>query len=76
MKRFEWNSLKVGDRVQVHESSGVDLSEGVITAVERKKGSNGVGVRVGRTVLWPARMTVHLGQRSEQCWRCDEPVRG
>ena len=76
MRRFEWNALRMGDHVRVHEGAGSELSAGVIAAVEVRHGSNGVGIRVGPSVLWPARMTVHLGQRSEQCWRCDAPVSG
>ncbi|MEY2568259.1 MAG: hypothetical protein QOE35_2788 [Actinomycetota bacterium] len=73
MRRFQWNSLGVGDHVQLHQSAGPELTDGVIQVVEVVRGSNGVGVRVDQDVLWPARMTVHLEPRdpAESCWRCD-----
>lgn len=77
--RFDWNGLRLGDRVLVHASSGADmaLSPGTVAMVDGVKGSNGVGIRVGTDgrdgeVVWPSRLAVHVDppDPSESCWRC------
>jgi hypothetical protein len=79
MLRFEWDVLRVGDRVQLHDLDKADMAliPGVVSMVQSRKGPNGVGIHVGSaaagTVLWPARLAVHLDPRdlTEPCWRCE-----
>ena len=80
MKRLPWNSLRVGDKVLVHDA--VDpvrvLQPGTVAMVDTMRGTNDIGVRVtfdgqGSKVIRPLRLTVHLDPRdmTEPCWRCD-----
>jgi len=78
---FEWNALRTGDHVLVHDPRSADmtLTAGVVANVDTHKGANGVGIRVGANnsetaVLWPSHMAVHHdpGHPTEACWRCDE----
>ena len=82
MLRFEWNALRVGDRVIVHEPWGTEgpLLAGTVAMVEMKRskrGANGVGVRVaadggGHRVVWPSHLTAHHDppDPTADCWRC------
>jgi len=83
MLRFEWNSLRRGDRVLVHDprEEGTALIPGRIAFINvhgRANGANDLGIRVaeehgnGCVVLWPSRMVVHTDPRdtTETCWRC------
>jgi hypothetical protein len=80
MVRLEWNALRVGDRVLVHDSGdpAMQLLSGVVAMVQPLQGPNDIGVRVaprsGRpSVLRPSRHAVHIDPRdtTEDCWRCD-----
>jgi hypothetical protein len=63
---FDWNSLRVGDRVVVHEHAK-DLyrlpQRGLVEFVTVRRPINAVGIRVqspsGSRVLWPTRQEVH-----------------
>jgi hypothetical protein len=82
MLKFEWNALRVGDRVVVHDPVGteVPLLAGTVAMVETKRsrrGANGVGVRVeaedgGARVVWPSYLAAHYDppDPTEECWRC------
>jgi hypothetical protein len=78
MLRFDWDVLRVGDGVLLHDADKADLAlvSGVVAMVITRKGSNGIGIRVGSTtgdlIMWPARLAVHLDPRdpTEECWRC------
>jgi hypothetical protein len=80
MLRFEWNSLRVGDAVLVHDAMGrYPAAAGTVVTVETKTGrhrANGVGVRVGaddgHRVLWPSFLAVHHDPYDplQGCWRC------
>jgi hypothetical protein len=79
--RFEWNSLRPGDHVLVHDPrvAEMTLTDGVVTSVDAHKRVNGVGIRVdaphgGTAVLWPSPFVVHHDPRdlTEPCWRCQE----
>lgn len=79
MLRFEWNALRVGDKVLVHDlgSAAMALVSGVVTTFNTLKGSNSVGIRVattegGEVIICPARLAVHLDpcDPTEPCWRC------
>jgi len=81
MLRFEWNALRPGDHVVLHDprTPEMTLTDGVVTGVETHKRVNGVGIRVAKPrgdveVLWPSPFVVHSDPRdpTEQCWRCDE----
>ncbi len=81
MLRFEWNALRPGDRVQVHDprTAEMTLTDGIVTGVDTHRRVNGVGIRVGAPhgdaeVLWPSPFVVHLDPRdpTERCWRCEE----
>lgn len=80
MLRLQWNALKVGDAVLVHDDADISLrlQPGIVAMVQTAHGSNDVGVRVaGRdghgAVARPSRLSVHLDPRdlSEACWRCE-----
>jgi hypothetical protein len=80
MVRLEWNALRVGDHVLVHDPSDAEMQllPGVVTMVQTVSGSNDIGIRVasgdgGFRVLRPTRLTVHPDPRdlTEECWRCD-----
>jgi hypothetical protein len=80
MLRFQWNALRRGDQVIVHDdaSAGSPLREGVVEMVQTKADNNDVGVRVTRSatlhpVLRPPRLGVHMFPFDplEVCWRCD-----
>ncbi len=84
MLKFEWNALRPGDPVIVHdlESSDLTLLPGVVMTVDTRAGRmlvNGVRIRVDGSdgvtrLLWPAYMAVHLEplDPTEPCWRCEE----
>jgi hypothetical protein len=79
MLRFNWDVLRVGDRVLLHDSDTADLAlvSGVVAMVDTKKRSNRIGIRIGSTtgkvIIWPSRLAVHLDPRdpTEECWRCE-----
>ena len=82
MLKLEWNALRVGDRVLVHDPRDGELTliDGVVLLLDTRKSNreaNGVGIGVaaadGREVLWPPYLAVHEGsdERVEDCWRCD-----
>ena len=82
MRRFEWNALRVGDAVVVHDPAGTDLAlkAGTVAMVETKRarrGANGVGIRIaatggGHRVVWPSHLAAHRDppDLTEDCWRC------
>jgi hypothetical protein len=83
MMRLEWNALRVGDKVVVHDQSdpAMQLQSGTVALVETAIGPNDIGVRVVSTsdrpkVLWPSRLAVHVDplDPAEECWRCDAIV--
>jgi hypothetical protein len=81
---FQWNALRRGHRVTVHDpaSPAMSLLAGTVAIVDVVPGrgrSNRVGVRVagpdGTTrVIRPSPFTAHLDpdDSSEPCWRCEE----
>ena len=79
MRKFEWNALRLHDKVLVHDAVGTDhpLIPGVVAAVESRKRSIALGIRVAgpdgeKRILWPSSLTVHHDPRNvaEPCWRC------
>jgi len=78
MLPFQWNALRTGDRVMVHDDTapGLDTSDGVVAIVESRRGfDNDVGIRLDSTgmVVRPRRHAVHQlpNDRRFTCWRCD-----
>jgi hypothetical protein len=80
MLKFEWNELRIGDQVLVHDPHSSDMTPlpGVVAMINTQKGQNGVGVVAparggGNAVVWPARLAVHRALRdpTEPCWRCE-----
>lgn len=79
MLGFEWNALKPGDRVLVHDDRdpGLALHPGVVHLVQTRAGAlNDVAIRLARTgpsVVRPRRQAVHGAplDRHFECWRCD-----
>jgi len=84
MLRFQWNALRPGQRVNVHDPADHEMAliPGVVVMTEShfgRRGTNGVAIRVtgadGTTrVVRPSHLAVHLDpiDPGEPCWRCDE----
>jgi hypothetical protein len=82
MLRFQWNALRPGDRVAVHDDRQPTspLQDGHVVFVQKVRGGSDVAVRVTdvdtgqRRVVRPPRLTVHLvsPDQREPCWRCDD----
>jgi hypothetical protein len=78
MLKFQWNALRRGDAVLVHDTTDPDfaLMRGEVVIVDTVVGStNDLAVRIGAEspVVRPARLTVHVDplDPNEFCWRCD-----
>ena len=80
MLSLEWNALRIGDHVLVHDDADSELSldDGVVVLTERSAGSNDVAVRVTRPgraprLVRPRSRAVHLRpvDVTQPCWRCD-----
>ncbi len=84
MLRFQWDSLRRGDHVLVHDPAKPDLGlrPGVVTLVDAT-GRRDVAVRytdgpdAGRIVR-PGRFAIHPDPLSDvnACWRCAEAKTG
>jgi hypothetical protein len=81
MIRLQWNSLRVGHHVLVHDDddAAMMLVPGRVTMIQTTDGSNDVTIRIsppgGPTrIVQPRRLAVHLdtGEATERCWRCEE----
>ena len=82
MLTFEWDALRNGDLVLVHDDAdlGGPLLDGVVSIVDsgrRGRGGRDIGVRTSerdgsRRVRRPARLATHLQAdgRDASCWRC------
>lgn len=79
MMRFQWNALKVGDKVAVHDATRHDmrLLPGVVVIVDTGTDEAHIGIRVSlddetSSVRRPLRLAVHLLplDPDEFCWRC------
>jgi hypothetical protein len=80
MIRRQWNALRVGHHVLVHDGDDAEspLIPGRVTEVETASGSNLLTIRIsppGRPtrLVQPKRLVVHLdsGEPTERCWRCE-----
>ena len=74
MLLFQWNSLRVGDPVIVHDDAPLTHphQEGTVRIVETRFGANDIAVRLANGVLVrPRRGAVHSVETgSRDCWRC------
>jgi hypothetical protein len=76
---FQWNALRVSDRVAVHDDldGGFQLREGVVHIVEtRSHAVHDVAIRLDNletAVQHPRRHAVHLLPLNGRppCWRCE-----
>ena len=74
----DWNALRSGDHVLVHDADVrvSTLAEGVVIYVDVVRGNNEVSIRVrdavSHAVVLPARQSVHLDpvDPADRCWRC------
>jgi hypothetical protein len=80
MLKFQWDGLRRGDTVFVHDASDADLGlrAGVVTLVDVRRSGHDVAVRftIGTragTVVRPGRFAVHLAAvDDDDCWRCSD----
>jgi len=77
MLTLEWNALRAGDRVFMHDATKATgaVIRGVVATVNTHKVYNGVGIRgvgVGarRGIVWPSPFVVHNVASDKRCWRC------
>ena len=81
MLTFEWDALRCGDLVLVHDDDNIGgpLLNGTVALVDRGRGRGGsdIGIRTteldGTTLMRrPRRMSTHLDRLdpAERCWRC------
>jgi len=78
MLKFQWDGLRRGDTVFVHDASdpNLDLRAGVVTLVDVHRSGHDVAIRLitdTRTgpVVRPGRFAVHLtAGDDDECWRC------
>ena len=80
MLKFQWNGLRRGDTVFIHDPSDADLGlrAGVVTLIDVGRRGPDVGIRLttstpnGR-VIRPGRFAVHLAAvNDDDCWRCSD----
>jgi hypothetical protein len=79
MLRFQWNALRNGTQVAVHDDGdrAEHLNQGVVSMVTTVPGNNDVAISITRAgvqaVVRPTRYAVHLLpiDATEPCWRCE-----
>ena len=82
MRLFEWNALRTGDVVRVHDPAPphLNLLRGVVAVVDSRGGAHSVEIRLesgARAVtVRPRRLWVHLaaGDERDACFRCAEAL--
>ena len=82
MQVFQWNALRVGDRVLVHDDrrKELDLRDGVVTIVQTYPHRvNDVAIRLDDDrglVTHPRRQAVHADRDDARrgCWRCADTM--
>ena len=85
MLKFQWDGLRRGDTVLVHDAHDADLAlrAGVVTRVDVRPSGHDVGIRLTTgtatgPVVRPGRFAVHLmAVDDDDCWRCrdNRPLR-
>jgi hypothetical protein len=80
MLKFQWNALRRGDTVFVHDASDADLGlrAGVVALVDVHRSGHDVGIRLTTgtpigPVVRSGRFAVHLSAvEDHDCWRCSD----
>ena len=80
MLTFQWDALRRGDTVFVHDASDAELGlrAGVVTLVDVRPSGHDVGIRLTTgsptaSVVRPGRFAVHLAAvDDDDCWRCSD----
>jgi hypothetical protein len=80
MLKFQWDALRRGDTVFVHDASDTDLGlrAGIVTLVDVRPSGHDVGIRLAtgtptQSVIRPGRFAVHLAAGDDHdCWRCND----
>ena len=80
MLKFQWNALRRGDTVFVHDAADADLGlrAGIVTVVDARPSGHDVGIRLTTRnppgpVVRPGRFAVHLAAVDDHdCWRCGD----
>ena len=79
MLQFEWDGLRRGDTVFVHDAADADLGlrAGIVTVVDARPSGHDVGIRLTDDppgpVVRPGRFAVHLAAGEDHdCWRCHD----
>jgi hypothetical protein len=79
MIRLDWDALRVGHHVLVHdeEAEGLPLALGRVTGIETDGGATAIAIRISPAmgpsrIVRPRRLAVHLDLQNldERCWRC------
>lgn len=74
MLLFQWNALRQGDTVSVHDDAHLDhpLERGTVRIVETRPSGNDIAIQLDSGVLArPRRGAVHtIATGSVDCWRC------
>ena len=78
MLKFQWDGLRRGATVFVHDARDADLGlrTGVVTLVDVRSSGHDVGIRLSTgtargPVVRPGRFAVHLmAVGDDDCWRC------
>jgi hypothetical protein len=79
MIRLQWNGLRPGDHVEVHDDTdpAMALTGGTVELVQTAVDSNDLAIRIRplhgpSRVVRPRRLAVHLlpHDPGEDCWRC------
>lgn len=76
MLRVDWNALRTGDRVLVHDGDdAMRLVAGVVVSTAPGAGSNAIAIKLtggGSDTVEPQRLTVHHDpiEFDGHCWRC------
>ena len=80
MLKFQWNALRRGDRVFVHDPADANLGlrAGLVTLTDTGRFGHEVGIRLTTgthtsRVVRPGRFAVHLdNEYNDNCWRCTD----
>jgi uncharacterized protein YwbE len=76
---LEWNALREGDKVVVHDQDKKERApkRGVVALIDTESHIHGVGIRTANAngtnvIVWPSYLAVHRDPRdqAEPCWRC------
>ena len=76
MLKFQWDGLRRGDTVFVHDArdANLGLRAGVVALVDVRPSGHDVGIRLSTgtgPVVRPGRFAVHLmAVDDDDCWRC------